>query len=241
MASDDNRKAPVKRSSGSEVEAFLKKASAIQPHTPTAGRGRLLFAMDATASREPTWDRASQIQGEMFNATRDLGGLDVQLAFYRGFGEFKVSPWLDNSARLLHMMTSVTCLAGETQIAKVLKHAANESRKKRINALVFVGDCIEEDVDKLGKLAGELGLIGVPCFMFQEGFDTVAEYSFGQIAKLSGGATCKFDATSAETLKQLLGAVAVFAAGGRKALLEHGQRVGGEVLQIAHQVKGSRP
>ena len=49
------------------------------------GRARLIFAMDATASREPTWDRACQVQGQMFLETAALGGLEVQLVYYRGF------------------------------------------------------------------------------------------------------------------------------------------------------------
>jgi len=60
------------------------------------------------------WDHAAQIQGEMFVETAALGGLEIQLCFYRGFGEFKVSPWLHRSEDLLRMMTSVFCAAGQT-------------------------------------------------------------------------------------------------------------------------------
>ncbi|MDP6786557.1 MAG: VWA domain-containing protein [Rhodospirillales bacterium] len=236
MASDD-KKVPVTKSSNAEVEAFLRKVAAV-PHRPATGeRGRLLFALDATASRQPTWDHASHIQGEMFAATDDLGGLEIQLAFYRGFGEFKVSPWLTSSADLLGLMTATFCLAGETQIGKVLRHAINETKKRKVNALVFVGDSIEEDVDKLGALAGELGLLGVPAFMFHEGEDPIAKFAFRQIARLTNGACCSFDASSARTLRELLGAVAVFAAGGRPALEDLAKRQGGEALRIAHQVK----
>ena len=52
-------------STGAEVEAFLKKVALTARPVKTAGRGRLIFAMDATASREPTWDRACHIQAEM--------------------------------------------------------------------------------------------------------------------------------------------------------------------------------
>ena len=61
----------------------------------------------------------------MFVETAALGGLDIQLAFYRGFGEFRVGRWTDNENELLKLMTSVFCLAGETQIGKVLQHAVN--------------------------------------------------------------------------------------------------------------------
>ena len=224
-------------SSSAEVDAFLRKvAQAPSIHKP-GGRGRLIFAMDATASREPTWDRASHIQAEMFKETAALGGLEIQLVYYRGFGECKASPWIASSNDLLKRMTGVFCLAGHTQIAKVLKHALAETKKKKVGALVFVGDCIEEDVDKLGHLAGELGLLGMPCFMFHEGMDPIARMAFQQIARLSGGAYCPFDTASAKQLRDLLSAVAVYAAGGRKALADYGARKGGVVKQLTHQVK----
>lgn len=235
MANKDDR-LPTVKSSSAEVDAFLRKVAATPTRTEAGKRGRLLFGLDATASRQPTWDRASQIQAEMFSETAALGGLEVQLAFYRGFGEFKVSPWLAESSTLLRLMTSVFCLAGQTQIGKILRHAINETRKQRINALVFVGDCVEEDVDKLGTLAGELGLLGVPAFMFHEGQDPIAAFAFQQVARLTNGAYCRFDSTSAHVLRDLLNAVAVFAAGGRPALEDLAKRRGGEVLKIAHQV-----
>lgn len=220
-----------------EVDAFLRKVAVTPVTTAPGERGRLLFAMDATASREPSWDRASHIQAEMFKETTALGGLDVQLAYYRGFGEFRASPWVSDAQRLLRQMTGVFCLAGHTQIAKVLKHAIAETKKKKVNALVFVGDCLEEDVDRLGQYAGELGLLGVPCFMFHEGGDPVARRAFQQIAKLSGGAYCTFDANSARQLRDLLAAVAVFAAGGRRALADYSQKKGGAVRLLTQQVK----
>ncbi len=239
----DDKKLSKRSSGGAEVRAFLDKVARTPAMGQAAfsaerGRGRLMFALDATASRQPTWDRAAQLQGEMFRATTALGGLDVQLAFFRGFGEFKVSKWTGEGAEMLRLMTSVFCLAGETQIGKVLKHAIAETKRRRVNALVYVGDSCEEDIDALGKSAGELGLLGVPVFMFHEGGDPMAAFGFQQIAKLTGGAYCAFDGSSAETLKDLLSAVAVYAAGGHKALEHHAKTRGGEVLRIARQIKG---
>ncbi len=224
------------RSSQQEVDAFLRKL-ATTPARPTGGaRGRLIFGMDATASREPTWDRACHLQGEMFEATSELGGLDVQLIFYRGFRECKASPWVSDSRALLKRMTSVSCLGGHTQIGRILNHAIKESRRQKVNALVFVGDCFEEDVDHVCHRAGELGLLGVPAFMFHEGGDPVARRVFQQVARLTGGAFAPFDSGSARQLKDLLGAVAVYAAGGHRALTDYGRTRGGQVLQLTHQV-----
>ncbi len=195
-----------------------------------------MFAMDATASRQPTWDNAAQIQGEMFLATAGLGGLSVQLAFFRGFGEFKVSQWTDHSHELARLVSSVSCRAGETQVLKVLRHARNETHKNKVDALVFVGDSMEEDIDALGHVAGELGLCGLPVFIFQEGNDPIAHFAFNQIAKLSGGACVQFNRTSADTLKKLLAAIAVYASGGRRALIKLAKAEGGPVLQISNQM-----
>lgn len=220
-----------------EIDAFLRKLAQTPAVHPAGERGRLIFAMDATASREPTWDQASHIQAEMFKETATLGGLDIQLVYYRGFGECRASPWVSDSAALLKRMTGVFCLAGQTQIAKVLKHAIKETKRQKVGALVFVGDCMEEDIDRLGHLAGELGLLGTPCFIFHEGKEPIARAAFQQIAKLSGGAYCAFDARSAQQLRDLLSAVAVYAAGGRKALADYSDRQGGLVRQLTHQVR----
>ena len=126
---------------------------------------------------------------------------------------------------------------GHTQIEKVLKHAIRETRQTKLNALVFVGDCVEENVDKLCQLAGQLKLLGVPVFLFHEGNDKIAESAFRQIAQLSGGAYCAFDASSAQQLKELLAAVAIYAAGGKTALADFSKGAGSLVEQLTHQIK----
>jgi len=229
-------KLPAADRKAAEVEAFVKTMRAAPRVKAAASRGRLIFALDATASREASWDRASQLQGEMFEATAALGGLDVQLVFYRGFAECKASRWLAAAADLHRAMRGVSCVGGNTQIARVLTHARKEARASKVNALVFVGDAMEEKVDELCRLAGELGLLGVPVFVFHEGDDETARLAFRQIAKLSGGAYCPFDSGSARQLRELLGAVAAYAAGGRAALLDYGKRKGGAALLLAGNV-----
>jgi len=228
---------PSQGANASAIDTFLGDLN--KTPVPFAGGagGRLLFAMDATASREQSWDMAARIQGEMFEATRDIGGLAVQLAFFRGFGEFKVSGWQSNPRDIHRLMNGVFCLAGQTQVEKVLKHARNEAARSAIRAVVYVGDCFEENLDLVGQVAGELGLLGVPVFMFHEGNDEDGERAFRHIAKLSGGAYAHFDAASAQLLKKLLGAVAVFAAGGRSALDEYAKVQGGDILKITDQMQ----
>ena len=218
------------------ADAFVDQVGRL-PARPSGTRGRLLFALDATASREPTWDHACSIQGEMFVAADTLGGLDVRLGFYRGFDEFKVSRWTSDGRELARLMGAVRCLAGRTQIGRLLRYAGEQRRESRIDALVFVGDCCEEDVDQVGHEAGQLGLLGLPVFVFQEGNDRTASRLFPQIARLTRGAHCKFDRNSPDELKKLLGAVAAYAAGGRDALLKYGREKGGAAARLTHQIK----
>jgi hypothetical protein len=227
--------APAK---SAEVEAFLQKVAAMPAARPASGRGRLIFAMDATASREPTWDRACRLQGEMFEATAGLGGLEVQLVFYRGFDECKASRWLAAAPQLHRAMRAVSCIGGQTQISRVLSHAIKTARAGQVNALVFVGDAMEESLDALLGLAGELGLLGVPAFVFHEGGDSNAARAFKEIARVTRGAYCPFDTGSAEQLRALLGAVAAYAAGGRRALTAYGERAGGAALLLSHRMGG---
>lgn len=219
------------------VDAFVKQVDSLPANRAPGSRGRLLFAMDATASREPTWDHACAIQGEMFVAADALGGLDVRLGFYRGFDEFKVSRWTSDGRELARLMSAVRCLAGRTQIGKMLRYAGEQRRESRIDAVVFVGDCCEEDFDAVGHEAGQLGLLGLPVFVFQEGEDRTASRLFPQIAKLTRGAYCKFDRSSPDELKRLLGAVAAYAAGGRSALLKYGRDQGGAAALLTNQMK----
>jgi hypothetical protein len=228
---------PTRPGTGDPVKSFLEQVARTPPPRPGGGRARLIFAMDATASREPTWDRAVQVQGQMFLETAALGGLDVQLVYYRGFDECRASRWVSNPVDLVRLMTAVMCRAGQTKIGRVLRHAIRETQKKRVAALVFVGDCFEENVDEVGQLAGQLGMLNVRAFLFQEGHNAEAERAFRHIAALTGGAHCRLDANSPQQLRELLGAVAAYAAGGQRALADLSKRAGPEVRLLASQLK----
>jgi hypothetical protein len=224
-------------SSSADVDAFLARVKSMAPQA-TTGRGRLVFAMDATMSRQPTWDMALALQADMFHAVGEVGGLDVQLVFFRGAGECRSSKWVSDPDDLARLMTTVQCRGGYTQIGKVLSHARQETEKRKINALVYVGDCMEEAVDDLCGRAGELALHGVPVFLFQEGRDRTAESAFREIARLTKGAWCAFDQGSADQLRALLRAVAVYASGGRAALVRLSQtRDGAGAQRLLTQMK----
>ena len=207
----------VNRSSSAEIDQFLKRAADLAPPT-AAGRGRLIFALDATMSRQPTWDMAAANQAAMFDAAGQVGGLSVQLVYFRGFGECRASNWVADTRALRDLMVRIQCRAGHTQIGKLLGHVRRETEKRPVAALVYVGDAMEENPDRLCHQAGELGLLGVRAFMFHEGRDPAAERTFREIARLTGGAYLPFNGASADELRALLAAVAAYAAGGLKAL-----------------------
>ena len=206
-----------KSSTSDEIAAFVAKARAMSPHADGA-RGRLIFALDATMSRQPTWDLACTLQADMFREAASLGSLDIRLVYYRGLSECRASTWISDSAQLAKLMSKIDCRGGNTQIGKVLTEARREAVSAGVRAVVFVGDAMEEKVDDLCAKAGELGMLKVPVFMFQEGHDGAAEDAFREIARLTGGAWCRFDPGAAAQLRELLRAAAAYAAGGREAL-----------------------
>ena len=218
--SERGSQTPSKRSSSSEIASFLKLAGQVsQPRS-----GRLIFAMDATMSRQPTWDRAMTHQASMFDAVGKSGSLAVQLVYFRGLDECRASKWVINAKALRDLMLGIACLGGHTQISKVLKHAADENGKTPVSAMVYIGDAIEESIEMLCQKAGELGVRNVRCFFFQDGHDTIAERGFREMARLTGGAYFHLGPDSARDLSELLGAVAVYAQGGLKALSESSSR-----------------
>jgi hypothetical protein len=156
----------------------------------------------------------------MFREAGAIGGLDIQLVYYRGLGECRASQWVSRTERLASLMEQIDCRGGHTQIGKIIAHARRETQKGKVQALVFVGDAMEEKLDDLCHGAGALGLLGVPAFMFQEGGDLIAERAFREIARLTRGAYCRFDPGSAHQLAELLRAVAAYAAGGLRALAD---------------------
>jgi hypothetical protein len=233
----DSRNQPAAGSARAEIDAFLSKVRALGPATRSEQRGRLIFALDATMSRQPLWDTACQLQGDMFRETAAIGGLDVQLVYYRGLAECRASRWVSDARELGSLMQRIDCRGGHTQIGKILAHTRRENEKRKVQALVFVGDAMEEPIDDLCAAAGGLGLLGVPVFVFQEGHDPVAEPAFREIARLSRGAYCRFDLGAAHELAELLRAVAVYAAGGMKALTDLRAKRNAGAVKLLEQLR----
>src|SRR6204780_904844 len=112
-------------SAAEDIAAFVAKARAMSPHAAGA-RGRLVFALDATMSRQPTWDMAGALQAVMFREGATLGSPDIRLVYYRGLSECRASGWISDSAQLAKLMGKIDCRGGHTQIGKVLSEARRE-------------------------------------------------------------------------------------------------------------------
>jgi hypothetical protein len=228
MSNDRSERTPA-ATSRADIDTFLRRVNALGPGTVAGSRGRLIFALDATMSRQPTWDQACMLQADMFREAAAVGGLDIQLVYYRGWAECRASPWIAEPERLGTLMSRIDCRGGHTQIRRVLVHARREAERAKVAALVFIGDAMEETLDDLCAAAGELGLRSVRALMFQEGDDPVCERAFREIARLTHGAYCRFTPGAAHELGELLRAAAAYAAGGMKALADLKRRSAGVV------------
>jgi hypothetical protein len=244
MNRDNGERVPANRgdqapaaSSRAEIDTFLDRVRALAPSTEAGKRGRLIFALDATMSRQPTWDTACHLQADMFREAAAIGGLDIQLVYYRGTGECRASTWISQADKLARLMSAIDCRGGNTQIGKIIAHVRRETERAKVQAVVFVGDAMEERLGTLTRAAGELALLGVPAFMFQEGHDPAAEEAFREIARLTRGAYCRFDPGAAHQLGELLRAVAAYAAGGMRALADLSARRNAFAIKLIEQMR----
>ncbi|MEQ8658079.1 MAG: VWA domain-containing protein [Hyphomicrobiales bacterium] len=219
---------PKTQSTKGSVDAFV---TALGTAPKPGSTGRLLFALDATLSRERTWDRAMHIQSSMFAEANTVNGLAMKLIYFRGFDECRASAWQKDGKSLARLMQGIGCLGGQTQIGRILRFARKEISKAPVPAMVYIGDAVEEGPDALSQQAGELGMLGCKLFIFHEGHDRMAASVFRSMAANSGGGYFQFDGRSAETLARLLKAVARYASGGRTALESSSGREGQMLLE----------
>jgi hypothetical protein len=220
-----------------DLDRFLSELRSTPNLKVVPRRGRLIFALDATASREPTWAQARRVQARMFEVAGTLGGLEVQLCWYGGFDEFEAHGWFRDAESLRVAMERIVCRSGYTQVGRVFRHTVSEARRATINALVFVGDALEEPAEPLYGLATQFALRGTRAFLFQEGDNLEVGLVFREIARISGGACVRFDHDSPARLAALLQGVAAFAAGGMEALRELARQEGGATRELIHQLQ----
>jgi len=173
------------------------------------GRPRMVFAIDATASREDAWSTAQDVTDALFAAVP--GALDIALAVHGGgelhtFGGFSA-----DAAAIRQAAAAVTCRAGGTRLIEIMERVRDEARVK---VLLYIGDAFEEFEEDAVAAAQDLARAGTRCIILQDGDDEHAGSVFGSIAEITGGALLPFDGTAPGRLRDLLRAVATLAAGG---------------------------
>lgn len=110
-----------------------------------SGKGKVIFIVDATASREATWSKTMDLQFKAFDAMK---GLEVQLVYFRGDRkekEIKASPFIRKPDVLRRLMGKIECIAGSTQIVRALTHVRVQQQSNPAAAVVYVGDVCEDN------------------------------------------------------------------------------------------------
>jgi hypothetical protein len=193
---------------------------------PAQRSGRLIVALDLTASREATLEHARIATAAMFDAIKAFGAIAVKLVYYRGSHECKASAWHDDASVVSRSMLGLSCKTGATQIARTLRLALAE--KEKLSGVIFIGDHCEEDGWDLDDLAAKLGKKGIPIFVFhevreQDSLALHAQPIFRGMAKASGGVYAQFKPDSGAVLREVLSSIAAFSTAGHEGLKQLAQ------------------
>lgn len=216
--------------------AALERLDQVDKRDPPPARreARLIFGLDLTGSREPSLCHARVATASMFDTIKVIGSVAVKLVYYRG-SECRIGDWHDDPAIVSRYMMGLSCKAGRTQIARMLKRVLAE--REKVSGMVFVGDHCEEDGWGLDDLAVRVGERGIPIFIFHEVRDDDelalhAQSLFQHLAKVSGGVYTEFKPDAGEALRELLATIAAFSAAGHEGLKQIAQPVTPEARQL---------
>ena len=173
------------------------------------------FLIDATASREHTWEQAQTIQAKMFKAVSGLKAVSLRLVYF-GDNRLTALGWENNPNSVARHMAAVRCHAGLTQIIEGLQSFINEGPEEKAAAIILIGDCFEENSGQAERAAILLKEKGIKLFSFIEGDDPTAQFVFRRLSEITGGKFARFG--SDLPLSDLCEGVALLASGGEKAL-----------------------
>jgi hypothetical protein len=230
-----------------KAQAVLRSVTALRPFaaalpvppapaTETPTRPRLIFGVDATASREPAWAAARSVTDALVRALP--GELDVALAVHGGSRLHTFTPFTSNPATLRDRAAGLGCIAGYTRMLPILDRAMTEPG---VRVVVYIGDVFEESLSKARRLADTMGLKSIRLFVLHDTADWTARRDgdlFADLARRTGGCVLPFDANAPDRLRDLLGAVAVYAVGGERLLHERRSALPGATLLLEHLNRG---
>ncbi|MSP01441.1 MAG: hypothetical protein EXR07_10400 [Acetobacteraceae bacterium] len=202
----------------------------IEPPAETgiAPRPRLVFAVDATASREPAWAAARQVTDALVKALP--GALDVALAVHGGGHVHTFTAFTNDAATLRDRAAGVTCISGMTRLLPIL---STSLKHPAVRVVVYIGDVFEESVAQGRRIADAMGARGTKLFVLHDTSNRDARRDaeiFWDLAKRTGGCVLPFDANAPGRLRELLAAVAVYAVGGEQLLRERDDLPGAVAL-----------
>ena len=200
--------------------------------TGTPCRPRLVFAVDATASREPAWAAARQVTDALVKALP--GELDVALAVHGGSRVHTFTAFTSDASTLRDRAAGVACHAGMTRLLPIL---ATSLKQQSVRVVIYIGDVFEESLPQGRQLADAMGGRGTKLIVLHDTADPGARRDaevFWDLAKRTGGCVLPFDAGASGKLRDILSAVAVYAVGGEKLLRERRHALPGAVALLEH-------
>ena len=213
------------------LQALLPGGVADAPdEAPT--RPRLVFAFDATASREPAWATARQVTDALVKALP--GELDVALAVHGGSTLHTFTEFTADARTLRDRAAGIGCIAGFTRMLPIL---ARSLKRPGVRVVVYIGDVFEESLGRGRNLADAMGRRGMKLIVLHDTSDAAARGHaeiFLDLARRTGGCVLPFDASAPAKLRELLAAVAVFAVGGRALLEEKSGHMPGALVLLRH-------
>lgn len=203
-------------------------AEAVDPEPP--GRPRLIFAVDATASREPAWRAARGVTDSLVKALP--GALDVALAVHGGGRVHTFTPYTTAANTLRDRAAGVMCKAGFTRLLPIMASAVKDPGVK---VVIYIGDVFEESLARGRRLADSMGARGTRLIVLHDTADPAARGHaeiFWDLAKRTGGCVLPFEAGASRKLHDLVSAVAVYAVGGERLLQERRHALPGAVALL---------
>ena len=225
------------RMATSAVTAAVARLSALGHAEPPAETGtlvrpRLVFAVDATASREPAWAVARLVTDALVKALP--GELDVAFAVHGGSRVHTFTAFTNDATTLRDRAAGVACEAGLTRMLPILSASL---RRPAVGVVIYVGDVFEESVVQGRRLADAMGEQGTKLIVLHDTADPAARRDaevFWDLAKRTGGCVLPFDTSASGRLREILSAVAVYAVGGEKLLRERRHDLPGALALLEH-------
>ena len=214
------------------------EVKSLGPATGTGLRGRLIFALDATMSRQPLWDTACKLQADMFREAAAIGGLDVQLVYYRSLAECRASR-LGVAGRAARRADDAHRLPRrphpDRQGARACARARPNARRCRRWCSSATPWRRSSTISARRPASSACSACRPSCS--RKATTPIAEQAFREIARLTKGAYCRFDPGAAHQLGELLRAVAAYAAGGMRALADLSARRDAGAIKLIGQMR----